>query len=78
VGTRSPLTRWCGGVERAGARIAQSIRIRSEFLTVASRCARLFGRAEQQSVMLTTLLVIIACIAAGTIVNHFHPEYRKW
>jgi hypothetical protein len=28
--------------------------------------------------MLTTLLVIIACIVAGTIVNHFHPGYRKW
>jgi hypothetical protein len=30
------------------------------------------------SVTLTTLLVIVACISAGMIVNHFHPEYRRW
>jgi hypothetical protein len=44
---------------------------------MTSPCARLFGGREQQSVMLTTLLVIVACIAAGMIVSHVHPEYRK-
>jgi len=28
--------------------------------------------------MLTTLLIIVASIVAGMIVNHVHPEYRKW
>ena len=51
---------------------------RAPSLTVTSRCARLRGRAERQSDMLTTLLVIVACIAAGMLVNHVHPEYRKW
>jgi len=27
--------------------------------------------------MLATLLIIVASIAAGMIVNHVHPEYRK-
>lgn len=46
--------------------------------TATSRCARLSGTRERQSVMLTTLLVIVASIAAGMIVSHVHPEYRKW
>jgi hypothetical protein len=36
-----------------------------------------FGRAERHGVMLTILLVIVACIAAGMLVNHVHPEYRR-
>jgi hypothetical protein len=45
--------------------------------TAISRCARLSGTRERQSVMLT-LLVIVTSITAGMIVNHVHPEYRKW
>jgi hypothetical protein len=45
--------------------------------TATSRCARLFATRERQSVMLATLLIIVASIAAGMIVNHVHPEYRK-
>ena len=30
-----------------------------------------------ETAMLTTLLVIAASIAAGIIVSHVHPEYRK-
>ena len=46
--------------------------------TAISRCARLFGTLERQNVMLATLLIIVASIAAGMIVNNVHPEYRKW
>ena len=45
--------------------------------TAISCCARLSGTRERQSVMLTTLLVIVSSIAAGIIVSHVHPEYRK-
>ena len=46
--------------------------------TVISRCARLPGRRERQGVMLTTLLVIVACIATGTIVHHTQHARRRW
>jgi fructose-1,6-bisphosphatase/sedoheptulose 1,7-bisphosphatase-like protein len=46
--------------------------------TAISRCARLSAGRERQSVMLTTLLIIVASAVAGMIVNHVHPEYRKW
>jgi hypothetical protein len=36
---------------------------------------RLFGGRKQQSIMLLTILLVIA---AGMLVNHVHPEYRKW
>jgi hypothetical protein len=68
-----------GVVERADDRIA-SIDPNPEQLrnTAMSRCARLSGTRERRSVMITTLLVIVASIAAGMIVSRVHPEYRKW
>jgi hypothetical protein len=47
------------------------IQIRSDALDCS-------GRQSDRTVMLTTLLVIAACLAAGTVVSRFHPEYRKW
>jgi hypothetical protein len=46
--------------------------------TAMSRCARLSGTRERQSVMLTTLLVIVASIAAGMIVHQRRHERREW
>jgi hypothetical protein len=46
--------------------------------TATSRRARLFAIRERQSVMLTTLLIIVASIVAGMIVSRVHPEYRRW
>lgn len=40
--------------------------------------ARLRGRSERIDRQLMTFLIIIACVAAGVIVSHVHPEYRKW
>jgi hypothetical protein len=48
---------------------------------IADRHKRCNALGQDQwitSVTLTTLLVIVAFISAGMIVNHFHPEYRKW
>jgi hypothetical protein len=46
--------------------------------TAISRCARLSGTRERQSVMLATLLIIIASIAAGMIVHHTEHARRRW
>jgi hypothetical protein len=35
------------------------------------------ARAKERA-MLATLLIIVASIVAGMIVNRVHPEYRKW
>jgi hypothetical protein len=43
-----------------------------------SRCARLSGTRERQSVMLATLLIIVASIAAGMIVHQKRHERREW
>jgi hypothetical protein len=56
----------------------KSSKSRATSHTVISHSARLFARSERQSIMLTTLLVIVVSITAGMIVNHVHPEYRKW
>jgi hypothetical protein len=55
-------------------RIAESIRIHS-YLPYRGLSLRLFGGRKQQSIMLLTILLVIA---AGMLVNHVHPEYRKW
>jgi hypothetical protein len=34
-------------------------------------------RERDKGLILATLLTIVATIAAETIVNHVHPEYRK-
>jgi hypothetical protein len=47
-------------------------------LSMTSPYARLSGGREQESVMLTTLLVIVACFAAGTIVHHLEHARRRW
>jgi hypothetical protein len=65
------------GFEHVGERIKRS-KFAATSDTAISRCARLFGTRERQSVMLATLLIIVASIAAGMIVNRVHPEYRKW
>jgi hypothetical protein len=46
--------------------------------TAMSRCARLSGTRERQSVMLATLLIIVASIAAGMIVHRKRHERREW
>jgi hypothetical protein len=47
-------------------------------LSMTSPYARLSGGRERQSLMLTTLLVIVACFAAGTIVHHIEHARRRW
>jgi hypothetical protein len=68
--------RW-SGFEDVAERIKRS-KFAATSDTAISSCPRLFGTRERQSVMLATLLIIVASIAAGMIVNHVHPEYRKW
>src|SRR5712691_8701227 len=46
---------------------------RATSLTVTSHCARLLGRTAQQRVMVTALLVIVACVATGMIL-HYHQH----
>jgi hypothetical protein len=41
-------------------------------------CARLSGGLEQQTVMLTTFLVIVACVSAGMIMHHTEHGRRRW
>ena len=45
---------------------------RANLETDFSSSVRLWARLEQKSVMLTTLLVIILCMAAGTFVSQAH------
>ena len=67
VHARCNARNWqCGLI--AGAKALQPV-----FLAAA----RPDGRSERRSVMLTTFLIIVACIAAGMLVNHVHPETRE-
>ena len=58
-------------------RTEQWVRIRSDFAHLDLSLRSTVRQTRGQSVMLTTLLVIVASITAGMIVNRVHPECRN-
>jgi hypothetical protein len=70
VGTTSRASCWTEWIKRSKSRATSQ--------TVISGSARLFARSERQSVMLATLLIIVASIAAGMIVHQKRHERREW